>query len=520
MATDPEPNVPVIDYTSRDYLALRDDLIEVIRMRVPMWKADNPSDFGLALVEAYAYGLDTIHYYLDRVANEAYLQTAIQRESLYSISEMFNYKPKLATPATVIVQLENTTTKEIVLEAGARVLATVPVGDASIIKNFETDEQAILAPLTEAAQTVPFSVSATEGRTYKNESLGASTGFVRQQFILPRTSVLPYSVRIVTELKTEVGGTDTQEWVEIDDLRNAHVTDRMFQVLAQTDGSSMVRFGDGFHGAIPPLHSIIRATYRVGGGSDGNVAAHTIDKIAYPETKGINVTNDLPASGGTNAESLSSIRLNAARSFRSRDRAVTLSDYVAVAESAPGMAKAKAIGNNGSSVSVYVVPESDEQLLPAADGTLESTLTESQVQSTTSYLEERSMAGVTVSVFDVRWIEVFMRIKIFVMPSVYRDDMTKAVTERMAAYFSFQRRSFNGAVSANSIYDALFGIKGINHVEVQDISLHRSFPVPAGEGATRIDTVYMNEIAENAVQYYRDASLSIIPEGGLAGSSV
>ena len=198
MAT--SPLLPVIDYTSRDYESIRADLIRLIRARIPQWSAENPSDFGVAMVEAFAYGVDGLHYYLDRVANEAYLSTAVQRESLYSIADMFNYRPRRSAPADVKLEFSNATQSEILLPAGTRVQASVPGQSGAVLKNFEVARAATLPPGTALAPTVVAGIEAVEGRTYTDETIGVSNGFVGQQYFLPRTSVLEATVSVTTQL--------------------------------------------------------------------------------------------------------------------------------------------------------------------------------------------------------------------------------------------------------------------------------------------------------------------------------
>ena len=49
----PVSNIPIsVDYTSKDYYVLRDELIARVQDRIPEWTASDPSDFGVALVEA------------------------------------------------------------------------------------------------------------------------------------------------------------------------------------------------------------------------------------------------------------------------------------------------------------------------------------------------------------------------------------------------------------------------------------------------------------------------------------
>lgn len=46
--------VPItIDYTSRDYEAIREELIARIKERIPEWNGADNSDFGVVLAEAF-----------------------------------------------------------------------------------------------------------------------------------------------------------------------------------------------------------------------------------------------------------------------------------------------------------------------------------------------------------------------------------------------------------------------------------------------------------------------------------
>lgn len=489
------PLLPVIDYTSRDYEALRADLIRLIRARIPFWTAENPNDFGVALVEAYAYGLDGLHYYLDRIANEAYLSTAVQRESLYSIADMFNYSPRQARPASVYLEFSNSTQTEITLPQGTRVQASVPGESGSMVKNFEVQEDTVLPAGTAIAASQTSNVLAVEGRTYKDETLGISNGFVRQQFFLPRTSVLSGSVVITTQI-----GDSTIEWAEVSDLQEESPTAKVFQVIRQTDGSSVVRFGDGLHGDIPGLHAVVRATYRVGGGTSGNIPPSTVNIIVEPVIYGVSVTNPDAATGGLNAESLDSIRINAARSFRSRDRAVTLADYVAVAESVDGVAKAKAVGNNGSSVAVYVAPEDD--------GTKQPALSQALDDYTTSWLESRAMAGVTIQVFSAAFTDIHIAMDVHCEPTARQDEVQAEVEETLDYFFRYQNMGFDLTISAQGIYNRLTGITGLDYVEITGLD---TVTPPVG-----VNTVVLDDIAVNAIPYFSsDTNLTLTMVGGI-----
>lgn len=106
--TAPVSKIPISsDYTSRDYYALREELIARLRDRIPEWKGTDPADFGVALVEAFAYMGDTINYYIDRIANEAYLGTATQRQSIIELATSLGYTPTGFRAATTTAYFKN-----------------------------------------------------------------------------------------------------------------------------------------------------------------------------------------------------------------------------------------------------------------------------------------------------------------------------------------------------------------------------------------------------------------------------
>lgn len=101
-------NVPIsVDYTGRDYYAIREQLIKRVQERVPDWQGSDPNDFGLALVEAFSYMGDLVNFYIDRIANESYILTATQRETLLNIAATYGYKPASYVSASTTLDITN-----------------------------------------------------------------------------------------------------------------------------------------------------------------------------------------------------------------------------------------------------------------------------------------------------------------------------------------------------------------------------------------------------------------------------
>lgn len=70
----------------------------------------DPSDFSLALLDAFASAADVLTFYQERIANEAYLRTSIERRSLVELARLIDYrlKPGVAAEAYLAFSLDET----------------------------------------------------------------------------------------------------------------------------------------------------------------------------------------------------------------------------------------------------------------------------------------------------------------------------------------------------------------------------------------------------------------------------
>jgi hypothetical protein len=67
------------------------------------WRARQGNDLGIMLLEMWAYVLDILSFYDERIANETYLRTALQQASLYKLVRLIGYRPRPALAATVVL---------------------------------------------------------------------------------------------------------------------------------------------------------------------------------------------------------------------------------------------------------------------------------------------------------------------------------------------------------------------------------------------------------------------------------
>ncbi|WP_247828949.1 putative baseplate assembly protein [Arthrobacter antioxidans] len=94
------PGLPAIRYRLRAYPQFRGAMLarlafEMVEGRVPLrdLTARRDDDFGIALIDLWSYVADILTFYQERSANEAYLGTARQPESLRRLAAMLDYRP-------------------------------------------------------------------------------------------------------------------------------------------------------------------------------------------------------------------------------------------------------------------------------------------------------------------------------------------------------------------------------------------------------------------------------------------
>jgi hypothetical protein len=297
--------VPQVDYTSRDYASIREDLINLIPLYAPDWVSRDPADFGIILLEMFSYMGDLLNYYVDRASNEAFLSTASQRDSILKIASVLGYTPTDSIPATVVLNFSNSTASSIVVPANTQVVTTTIVNGVNTQIIFETD----------SSVTVPaggsINVDSTEGETIIDEIVGNSDGTSDQEFLLADSPVISDSISVTVN--------DTV-YTSVPYIIDAGGTDAVFYSKTDAEDVTSIIFGDGVSGRIPPANAQILATYRVGGGVQGNVNAGTLKNIITNFTPGLTVNNSSAAAGGTDAESTDSIRINAPASIRAINR--------------------------------------------------------------------------------------------------------------------------------------------------------------------------------------------------------
>lgn len=181
---------------------------------------------------------------------------------------------------------------------------------------------------TITAEIIDRTITVIQGQTVVEQFLTPSQENPNYIVKLGRTSVIDNSL-VVT-----INGV---EWTQVDSLLFYGDADQIYETTTLPSGSTTIEFGDGKFGMIPATDATLEISYRVGGGADGNIATGAINTTvvglipSLSNPINITVINNLPGSGGLDAETLDEARANIPAYARANDRAVSLTDYQSLA---------------------------------------------------------------------------------------------------------------------------------------------------------------------------------------------
>ena len=127
------------------------------------WRAREGDDLGIMLLEMWAYVLDVLAFYDERIANEGYLPTAIRPVSLQELVALIGYLPRPAVGSEVILALIAETGKGLIhVPAGTGFRSGAFAGEKPQI--FEASADGTIDPALNEWTLAPIVGTAFDGR--------------------------------------------------------------------------------------------------------------------------------------------------------------------------------------------------------------------------------------------------------------------------------------------------------------------------------------------------------------------
>ena len=365
-------------------------------------------------------------------------------------------------------------------------------------------------------------VPATHGETVANEVLGGGDGARRNQSFTLNKSPLTY-VSAATASGSDSALTlrvNNVAWQEVDSLYDQTANDSVYTVRLDDDGKTKIIFGDGKRGArLPTGQENIRATYRTGLGSEGEVDAGSLTLLKTRPFGIRSVTNSQAATGAADPETRDAARTNAPLTVLTLDRIVSLRDFEDFARAFTGIGKAKATNVwDGETYLVHLtiaddngdaVPDTSDlylNLQAAIDAARDPTAT----VLIDSYTRLTFKLEATIQ-YEARYLA---------------DDLQADVEAALMSAFSFDQRDFGQPVTAAEVISVIHQVEGVIAVDLD--ALYTTPPTgatiaPIGRigqigalGRSKLASVLPAQSARRAGADILPAELLLLDETGIA----
>ena len=459
-----EVQIPSIDYTSRDFLAIFNDMRKNIPFFTPDWTDHNDSDIGIVLLKLMAGAADVLHFYVDRAAGEAFLPTAVKRESVVKLLKLIDFELRSIVSASVdvVFSLETPLPGNLLIPEKTRVQTFAEAGQSPVL--FETTQDLVIP-----AGQVEGTVSVIEGES-DIEPLGQSSGEEFQKFEADTLIMVEGSIELFVN-----EGVGFELWDEVDSFVNSGPTDKHYKIQRDEDEKVTFLFGDNLTGKIPNTGADIEARFRKitgdRGNVFGNVGASTItvivDTITFlggPVT--LSVDNPEQASGGEDRQSIEEAKRLGPASLKALGRAVNASDYQFFIEQFGGISKGIAI--QGKSSDPCCACALEVYIAPTGGGVASQALKDDLL----ALLDGKKMVGTCIEIKDANFVSVEVSGTVFLLSNFDDTAVQEAVNQAIDDFFDLEgaNAGFGEDLFLGNLYAALNGVDGVDHVDLSKVT--------------------------------------------------
>jgi len=320
-------NSSSLNVTEVDFENISDNLKEFLKGQSNLKDYDFEGSTLSILIDLLAYNSHISAFNTNLAASELFLDTAQLRKNVISRAKELGYVPTSYTGATAefdmnLLNVRNAngsypSLSEMTLVRGSR-FSTVFDGSSY---NFVVTSS--VTP-TQNGSTYTYSNIPLKQGTYVTDTYVYDGQLSNPKFVLSneRVDVASLSVSVNSD-------SVTTGWTKAGDLSSITTTSKVFFTQENDEGFTEVYFGDNTIGAKPLDGDVLTITYIVVDTIHANGAKvfSLIDNInGFSNALASNVTT---AFGGSEHESIESIKFKASKFYSSQNRLVTLNDYKA-----------------------------------------------------------------------------------------------------------------------------------------------------------------------------------------------
>jgi hypothetical protein len=318
-----------LQVTDLDFDQIKENLKNFLRSQSEFQDYDFEGSGLSILLDVLAYNTHYNAYYLNMVANEAFLDTAIIRDSVVSHAKTLGYTPySIKAPIASINVTVNTATNE----PG---VLTLPRGFQFISEQIDNTTYNFVA-LDEVSATKANSqyffedLKIHQGELVNYNFVHSDLTNPKQVFVLPDVNI-DTSTLIVSSIPS-VSNNEVTVYTQVEDVLDVEKESNVFYLQEREKGKYEIYFGNDIIGKKLSDGTVVTVSYLITAGAAANrannfvIGSTLIDSSADVFTNAVVDPVDA-AAGGSDRESIDEIKFNSTAQFATQNRLVTFKDY-------------------------------------------------------------------------------------------------------------------------------------------------------------------------------------------------
>jgi len=323
----------LVNFTSLDFDQIRTSIRDYLRSNSNFTDYDFEGSNMSVLIDMLAYNTYISSYNANMVSNEVFIDSATLRENVVSLARNIGYIPssRKAAKANIsfFVEISNPLVKVVTLKSGV-VCNTASFGRLAYV--FSTLDD-ITVPVVDGIASFD-GIEVYEG-SYVNTNFtvnAINNEYNNQRFILENRGIDTRTLKVL--VRDTQSSSSTKKFINSNNILDVTDSSRVFFIQEIEDERYELIFGDGVFGQRLVENNYIEVSYLISNGKEGNgyssfsFSGILVDDTGASIVENVSlVTTNLSSSGGSEIESINSIRNFAPRAYASQNRAVTASDY-------------------------------------------------------------------------------------------------------------------------------------------------------------------------------------------------
>lgn len=464
------PSLGALNYTNQDYGSLKIRLRDLIREKFTSDFTDLfESSLAVMMMELFAFAADTVNFKIDQTACEVFIDSVGEVENAFRLARLvgFNPTPPIAARAMFSATIPSVLDADLTVPAGTSIPVVTDDNEPINYQLYPADSQG--NPLLDEDIVIPAgNVSNTrvvglEGQTRTDSFVGS--GQTSQSFALTATPVIYDSIRV------EVDGI---RWTQVDYFTDSQKR-REFRVEFDSSWQGFVIFGNSRSGLLPSNGSRIAVTYRVGGGTRGNIVTgaatvqrnFVVNDLGFPIP--VSFANYTRGEYGYNGDGIEEVRQKLPAYLQTQGRAVTGSDYKTLTDQfvtphlgqvGKSVAVLRNDGCSGNIVDIYLLARDGDSGLQTATDQLKYALRQE--------LNSKRMASDYVCLRDgtVVLTDVTIDVVVDKFFSKLKEEINVKLLNRISQFFSLTNWEFGQTLRDTDLIKAMSDVAEAEQFDV------------------------------------------------------